>query len=88
MGRYVLLLSEGGIEDSLVAMLAGAHSLCGYGEIQRTSEPLASGEIRRPHLLRSSVSSQPCGRNQFELEEGGDHNHSHSTPTMASRIDS
>jgi hypothetical protein len=30
-----------------VAMLAVAHTLCGYGEIQWTSEPLVSGEPRR-----------------------------------------
>ena len=31
-----------------------AHTLCGYGEIQRTSEPLVSGNLRTP-LLGSPV---------------------------------
>ncbi len=65
VGRYVLLLGDGGIEHSpgggstrwSWSPCWQAHTLCGYGEIQRTSEPLVSGKLRTmPFLLRTYVS--------------------------------
>ena len=55
VGRYVLLLGGHGARTrrarnpAVVAVVMGRRTRCGYREIQRTSEPLTSGELRRTH---------------------------------------